>query len=758
MRMYLLFLIALWDNLDRVQELLGTQWTDTRSKLFQLLLNLLREGNSAAFPGRVNQIYRSFNGTAAESLVHDLFQQATRKSQANVRYKSGYAILPDRGGGPFPDIELGSVIDSGPERATEDLLAYAETLAESIAPSVVETDVGGLPLPVPEKEKHINAWISERTTDPRQPLELSKRYTLNLGVGAPITTSLIESDGAKIPAADLRGGGLQTEWVIRTSDFELSSADAKVELPAILLTPPKRWEAKFPLWIPEDGESEVRRLFITPLVSRTSRLELLIYAVKESRAELYRKLSIEVPVGAAVASVDKVTSSLIRDDLIHAPSAQLNLRTTHEWTTPPGRLGLTVLPGTREAHVKGELPGGKLVDEFVDWDAQQANLKGPIENARDAAEKFRGKWEQYLNDIDPQDLLQRLAQFKPTYDWWSWQSRADQKHVENWDKARKSQELRDLAICGRDLYETVFPPFSPLRAWVDSLPPGHRLDISWTESSGPGYVPNVPWGLMYLSELPAPDSPVDPMGFLALRFRIGYRGYKGVPAASKDLGAMASAYQAYCLYWGNHPSDQTGNESDWQRQTFASWENQIFAPQDPASPGARAEVLQALSEPLKSPTSVIYFFCQAANGAGNKPVLRFGPTSGSTDVLQTTDLLSGKLLHDQPLVFANACSTSAADPYVANLLEKNFFRRGCRGFLGTETKVPIQLASRFATIFFYFFYRRIDPAPMAAGEALAQTRLFLLTEYANIGGIFYTYLNQYELYMASAAEIEVLRI
>lgn len=53
--------------------------------------------------------------------------------------------------------------------------------------------------------------------------------------------------------------------------------------------------------------------------------------------------------------------------------------------------------------------------------------------------------------------------------------------------------------------------------------------------------------------------------------------------------------------------------------------------------------------------------------------------------------------------------------------------------------------------------RQIDAAPMAAGEAPAQTRLFLLTEYANIGGIFYAYLNRYELYMADDAEVRALR-
>jgi hypothetical protein len=166
--------------------------------------------------------------------------------------------------------------------------------------------------------------------------------------------------------------------------------------------------------------------------------------------------------------------------------------------------------------------------------------------------------------------------------------------------------------------------------------------------------------------------------------------------------------------------------------------------------------MQILAQPKLSPTSVIYLFCQASAGDGNKPVLRFGPTSAAADALGTADLLMRKPLVDQPLVFANACTTSAADPYVANILVKGFFDRGCRGFLGTETKVPIRLASRFATIFFGFFYPGAGSAPIAAGEALAQTRLFLLSAYRNIGGIFYTYLNQYELYMAEDAEVKAL--
>jgi hypothetical protein len=67
------------------------------------------------------------------------------------------------------------------------------------------------------------------------------------------------------------------------------------------------------------------------------------------------------------------------------------------------------------------------------------------------------------------------------------------------------------------------------------------------------------------------------------------------------------------------------------------------------------------------------------------------------------------------------------------------------------------MASRFASVFFHFFFRRIDPHPMAAGEAVSQTRLFLWSHYRNLGGLLYTQINQYELYMATDAEIAALR-
>ena len=775
-----LFIRALLANLDRLKELLGDDWVKIRDELLRLLTELVGESDERKLAGRTNRIYRALENTLAVSLVHRLFREASviseipRRTEEDQRIqhervrraeemcrseqerqhtptKPDKEILEQKGPEElkFSARELAGAIAAEPERTP------SEQVLPSEQPLRAESNLGESESGVQREEKRINTWISERVAEPSRPLQIGEHYTLNLGVGKEIVGSLITGKDATVPAQDLTGGGLQTEWVISTAAFEVSSDDPTI---ALASETPNIQTAKFSLWIPEKGDSELKRLFIVPRCQDNARLQILVFAVRASRRELYRQFAIEVPVEGSVNTAAPVSGAAIVNECICAPSGHMNLQTTHEWTTPPGRLTLTVLPGLQKAYVNGDLPG-RQVNDFVDWYGQQATMAGLIDNLRDEAEKFRGKWQDYLNDIDTQDLATRLSQFAPTYDWAHWQSRADAPHAKNWLDASTSDELRALAIHGRVLYETVFPPGKQLRSWIDSLPPGTRLDITWkVDEPGSGNVPNVPWGMMYQGDPPAPGEAVDPMGFLALRFRLGYWGYQGVSDASKALGALAKAHQAYCLYWGNHPKDETGVEAAWQRQQFQQWQNQIFVPETLGSPNAYAEVLQAFAAPKRSPTSVLYFFCQAAVGDGNKPVLRFGATSAPVDVLQTTDLLIGKPLLDQPLVFANACTTSSADPYIANLLQQTLFRRGCRAFLGTETKVPIQLASRFAAIFFNFFYRRIDTAPMAAGEALAQTRLFLLTEYANIGGIFYTYLNQYELYMASDSEVQALRL
>jgi hypothetical protein len=595
-------------------------------------------------------------------------------------------------------------------------------------------------------ERRISIWITQRSENPSEPLHLNVTYALKFRVGSPVPGSLVSGPKTEVPSTDVAPGGLATEWLITSKTVELASGTPDTVVEAKAIGDSTTWTARFSLLIPEERESVVPELRITPRASRDARLDVVIFA----RNEIYRTFAVALAV-EEIEAARAAAPAVLQDEVVHAPAGHLSLSTTHEWTTPPGTLSIAVLGTT--AYARGDAGRG-FVDQVTQWHGAQALVAGKIENARSATERFRARWDDYLSDIDPTDLAHRLERWAPEYDWGRLGDYADPDHRRHWDQVSASQELRDLAFDGHRLYEAFFPAGSDLRIWLDSLVPGQRLNISWLPAGNPGWLPHVPWGLMYFADVPAPGDPVDPMSFLGLRFRLSYTAHP-VQAPSKALGRLEETYGAHFLYWGDNPQDLTGVEARWQQQLWAALKNQVFIPTGPG-PNAKAELLKLLNEPEPLPVAVLYLFCQCNVGEGNDPVLRFGSTSQPGDVLRRTEF-GTKFLKSQPLAFANACTTAAGDPYLANELEDIFFDRGCRAYLGTETKIPIRLASRFASMFFHFFYRRADPAPIAAGEAVAQARLFLWTHYRNIGGLFYTYVNLYELFMASDTEVAALR-
>ncbi|MFZ0613316.1 MAG: hypothetical protein WAM73_13850, partial [Desulfobacterales bacterium] len=608
---------------------------------------------------------------------------------------------------------------------------------------------------VPATERHISVWVDADVPE----LCVNETYTLNFKVGQAVRGSLVGGPETLVSAADIPENGLSTKWVVTSATVELSAIIPDTVISETLIDGARVWTATFTLHIPKEGDSAVPRLAITPRAA-DGRLQVLVFA----GSELYRQLSVQLAVAEQPSSRDNLSNpaetATVLHDLVHTPAAQANLTAPHEWATPPGQTLIAILG--QFAIVSGGDGSRNLSPQTIPWTAVQAQVAGPIKNVRNSAENFRARWETYLDDIDPGDLAQRINDWTPGYNWTALEDFADVPHQDAWDAVKVSTELRDFAFDGRELYQSFFPTSSPLRAWIDSLTPGHRLDISWTPTGNPGWLPHIPWGLMYLFDLPAAGEPLDPLGFLGLRFRLGYTAHE-VQAGSKALGRLAEAHVGHFLYWGDQPQDVTAVEAKWQRQQWAGLQNQVFIPSSAAASNYKTELVRCLDNPAPLPMAVLYFFCQCAVGAGNDPVLRFGNSAQISEVLGRTELGTRKLV-DQPFVFANACTTSTSDPYIANELEKGFFSRGSRAYLGTEAKIPIRFASRFAHIFFHFFWQKFpyfdheeSPKPMAAGEAVSQTRLFLWTRYRNIGGLFYTYVNQYELFMASAADLDQLR-
>lgn len=588
----------------------------------------------------------------------------------------------------------------------------------------------------PRSPRQINAWIEERSSDPGRPLVVGESYSFSCQVGRSRPDSLTSGPGAAVPDAEIPAAGLDTEWIV-TGEMELASTS-----PEIVVTPPqpggpRLWTARFALHVPRGQDSAVRTVTVTPGPGDDPRICVAVYVGRE----LYRQLNIRFAMGEPVAS----GPIAVEAEHVQAVESELNLQPARDWAEPPGRLSITVL-GTL-ASVRGDF-SGQVVDTVVPWRPDHGRLAGGMDNVRASAEKLWTRWEETFNAVDPDDLARRLRSFTPEADWSRLPDEADEAHRGAWKKIEASPDLRTLATDGYKLFQAVFDK-SELEAWLDILPPGGRLDISWLDRVE-GSIANIPWGLMYLRP-PAAGAPVDPMLFFGLRFRIGYMAHL-VDPGSKALGAPARTHRANLLYWGDHPADEVGVEARRQRQAWAGRPNQVFVPE----PGgeSRNQAIQLLEQPRPAPVGVLYFFCECKVGEGNDPVLSFG--GSAADQLRRTELGLADF-ETRPLVFANACSTAAADPLRASELEAGFFDRGCRAFLGTEVKVPIALASRFATVFFELFERRLDPDPVAAGEALAQTRLFFWTRYRNLGGLFYTYLNQYELFLADPEEVVELR-
>jgi cold shock CspA family protein len=591
------------------------------------------------------------------------------------------------------------------------------------------------PVP-PAADREIGVWVAGDGGVPDSPpVQAGVPRRLNFKVGQPMAGSLVHGAEARIPEGDIPPTGLDTTWLVTADGLDFHAQDPVAAVPNEAGRGPGG--IRFALHVPAHGESATVSVVFTPTRAGTATLYILIQA----RGEAYRRLTAELQVGEAAPSGPLVA---IQHDARLARADQLALPPPHEWQTPEGKLEIIV--HRDQAIVSGTLgPGRTLEPRFVAWTATAVNVAGPIDDVRRSVNAFRdAHGDDYLDAIDPRDLATRLDEFQPSYHWFQLPGLAAYEHRNRWEAVRNSDELAQLAYHGRVLFESLFPRDGELHDWLRDLSPGHLVKLVWTPTGGE-QIADVPWGLMYLLE---PSKPIDPMGFAGLRFRLGYRADDPSGTVDGALGRLDQVRAACCLFWGDE--ERTAQEASLQREAFVALSNRVVIPAAPGAP-AKQEVLRVLQDADPPPCSILYFFCHYGTSQGRR-VLRFGDSPSSDDVVSEADI-PFEPAAGSPLVFANACGTGAEDPYHAGRLAARLSQRGCRAFLGTEVEVPTRLAGRFATVFFHFLLRRADPEPIAAGEAVAQARLFLWTRYRNIGGLFYTYRNLYELYVASRDEL-----
>lgn len=641
----------------------------------------------------------------------------------------------------------------GPSDSRQELFGQLKSIDIKVPPPNPPTDV-------PEKpeasgnasnERQISFWIVEREQEAERnvPLEVGVTYNGRFRVGVPVAASLFGGADV-IPDSAIPQAGLKTHWRVIPTDLRFAASDNDVSVSL-------SGEAEFDLLVPKIGNSPTISLALTPTSAEAGFLVLISVGGK-----LYRELTVSLRVAdGAEPSADGSASKTTRDYAL-ARLGQADLRTTHEWTTPPGSLTLYVYAPGR-ATIFGSANGVPYPPgEQVYVGTEKSELNGTVDSLRRAAESLRTKATAYLNDIDPTDLLNRLDLFQPQYDWTQLGDYTDPAHSAAWIAVAGSKELQVLAFYGRKLYDTLFPADQNSRIWTDALPPGQLVHVVWRKDSGASWIPYLPWELLYCGDA-NPGMPIDPTKFWGLRYRLQYTSYNPPRVPSASLGSPQEACCTNLMFFGKSPKELA--EVQWQKQIWTDLSGKIknrLLPSGVTDP--KSEILKALTDPdsiqgsANVPAAVLYLFCHYGKDPNDTPILRFGDTSSPDDIL-TEPEFGTSAFGSRPLVFANACATAGTDVYSANAVTKAFFDRGCRAFIGTDCMVPAAMASRFAVIFFYFFLRLVDKQqlPMAAGEAVAQTRLFLWCHYRNIGGLLYSYLNQYDLYMASDAEIRTLQ-
>ncbi|MEU2587331.1 AAA family ATPase [Streptomyces avermitilis] len=691
---------------------------------------------------------------------------------------SGWEPPMARGAAGFPDD------DDGREDADKD--ATAEDPTQHALP-VDDLDA--------VDAQHINFWFTNTVSDDT-PLRVAESRTGCFQVGPDHPENLAAGERV-IPPDDIPAAGLDTRWIVSSTTCELTlpeNAEPQARATVTVGGGGPQWNIEFSLRIPPHGESEERFVVVTPQEVGTARIDAVVMV----DGDPYRELTIEFPVeetnvepddrpdtdisgdtasgstsqtgGTDLPSQRPPTTEASTDDTRplaaqgprslcpprphprhrgsvqvrarqRVPARETALRPPLDWQRPTRRLSLWVNPPSAWWSSKVTGTPGQLTNT-VPW-APAATASQRVREAQVALDAYWQRCAQRYNFISATDVAERLRRFHPRADWATPGRQADLEHERAWNADALSDEMRTLAHAGRQLFHAMFPEGTELNSLVKELAPGDRLTIHWKDCTPQ----HVPWPLLYRGSLPRPGEPVQAQDFLGLRLRISHVVQPRPTTRSLDDDAV----RAHLMYWGGQANDETLRAAQEHALELASWQPTVL----PATDQGRKEQLSAF---LWNPASVslIYAFCQAATGAGNRPSLRFGSTNDPCDVLQLTDMGVDPLT-DQPLVFINACETSAADHTYSNELQNMFLERGSRAYIGSECKVPTSFAARFASVFFHFLYSRSPSgAPTAAGEALAQTRKFFWDEYRSIGGLFYSYVNEDQIFFAKPLEVAAM--
>ncbi|MGW2785910.1 ATP-binding protein [Streptomyces populi] len=687
------------------------------------------------------------------------------------------------GGGP-----LGPEGTSGPFEGDDEPTDEAGSPSRRVAEDAAEPSPNPQCLSPKEREaiagQHVNFWFSDSDTDDADTFQVGRAYRGCFQVGSDDPRNRAAGNRL-IPAEDIPSSGLATRWIVYSTTAALEvPADAGFTASVFtsLAGDQPQWIVEFDLIIPTDGQSEERPIIVTPQAAGEVRITADLFVGQD----LYRQLSIDIvaddppsPPDPQPGSSDEITTARSvpharpavddrpaetppangLDPVVHRRSAaatvrkflQLNekrllplgqtaLRPLQAWQRPGRTLSLTLMPPLAKWTL--EVDGQSNRSDWIDWSPGSETGEW-VTRSQNALDEIRELCGPRSNAIASQDVSDRLKRFQPS-ETWSEQSRHfSEQEAAFWAEMSAHDSTRNLAFAGHKLLHALFPRGSELHRRILELGPGHKLHVDWR--SRDQQVFHVPWQLLYRSDPPGVGQAVNAEDFLGLRLRLS-----NLPYAQEHSRAMdPNATRAHLLYWG--VGDDTAQTVHEHKQELRPW-SPTFLPTPTAGDGQRAELSRFLCSPEPVPVPLIYIFCQGTN----KPEvpLRFGSTSTAENMLTLADIGMSDL-KDHPLVFVNACDSSAVVHPFSNTLQHNFMERGSSAYIGGECRVPADFAARFASVFFHFLYTRSPgDGPTTAGEAMSQSRKFFWDEYRSIGGLFYSYVNDYDLCFSAPAEVE----
>jgi hypothetical protein len=134
--------------------------------------------------------------------------------------------------------------------------------------------------------------------------------------------------------------------------------------------------------------------------------------------------------------------------------------------------------------------------------------------------------------------------------------------------------------------------------------------------------------------------------------------------------------------------------------------------------------------------------CQTGHGEAGAWEIQLAPPHESDEIgLSLVDLLAERrkrLTNSaaiRPLVFMNACGSAAIDPVSILSLPRMFLENGNCAYIGTETKIPPEIA---ADISRRFYAHLLSGNEVSAGLALHRAKWELLLRHGNPSGVLYT--------------------